>query len=138
MGDQRLQDLEQRRAAGDARVALCAYRPGGSTPPRDLGDHGVQIRPLYAWSGYRTNEVFFSDVRVPLSNLIGELNQGWAYITGALDLERGALTNAGDMHRAVGDLVALARQPRRDGTVPADNPAFCRRLAQAEADVEAA
>ena len=103
-----------------------------------IGDPGVQIRPLYAWSGYRTNEVFFSDVRVPLSNLIGELNHGWAYITGALDLERGALTNAGDMHRAVGDLVALARQPRRDGTVPADNPAFCRRLAQAEADVEAA
>ena len=103
-----------------------------------IDDPGVQIRPLYAWSGYRTNEVFFSDVRVPVSNLIGELNQGWAYITGALDLERGALTNAGDMHRAVGDLVALARQPRRDGTVPADNAAFCRRLAQAEADVEAA
>jgi alkylation response protein AidB-like acyl-CoA dehydrogenase len=103
-----------------------------------IDDPGVQIRPLYAWSGYRTNEVFFSDVRVPLSNLIGELNHGWAYITGALDLERGALTNAGDMHRAVGDLTALARQPRRDGTVPADNPAFCRRLAQAEADVQAA
>jgi 3-oxocholest-4-en-26-oyl-CoA dehydrogenase alpha subunit len=60
---------------------------------------GVQIRPLYAWSGYRTNEVHFRDVRVPVTNLVGEANQGWTYITGALDLERGALTNAGDLRR---------------------------------------
>jgi alkylation response protein AidB-like acyl-CoA dehydrogenase len=102
-------------------------------------DHpGVEIRPLYAWSGYRTNEVFFTDVRVPAGNLIGEVNRGWTYITGALDLERGALTNAGDLRRALEDLKELARQPLRDGTVPTASPAFRRRLAQAEADVEVA
>jgi 3-oxocholest-4-en-26-oyl-CoA dehydrogenase alpha subunit len=99
---------------------------------------GVEIRPLYAWSGYRTNETFFNDVRVPATNLIGEVNAGWTYITGALDLERGALTNAGDLRRAVDDLVALAGQPMRDGSVPADDPALRRRLVQAEADVEVA
>lgn len=99
---------------------------------------GVQIRPLYAWSGYRTNEVHFRDVRVPVTNLVGEVNRGWTYITGALDLERGALTNAGDLRRAVDDLRELARRPRRDGTVPAHNAALRRRLAQAEADVEVA
>ncbi|AKK26536.1 acyl-CoA dehydrogenase family protein [Mycobacterium sp. EPa45] len=99
---------------------------------------GVRIRPLIAWSGYRTNEVFFDDVRVPVTNLIGEENRGWSYITGALDLERGALTNAGDLRRALDELQVLARMPRRDGTVPIDNPGFRRRLAQAEADVEVA
>ncbi len=99
---------------------------------------GVDIRPLYAWSGYRTNEVHFRDVRVPVTNLIGDVNQGWTYITGALDLERGALTNAGDLRRAVDELRTLARQPRRDGTVPADSPALRRRLAHAEADVAVA
>ena len=99
---------------------------------------GVEIRPLYAWSGYRTNETFFRDVRVPASNLIGEVNAGWTYITGALDLERGALTNAGDLRRALDDLIALAGQPTRDGSVPGQDPAFRRRLAQAEADVEVA
>ncbi|SPM27051.1 acyl-CoA dehydrogenase family protein [Mycobacterium terramassiliense] len=99
---------------------------------------GVEIRPLYAWSGYRTNEVHFRDVRVPVTNLIGEVNRGWTYITGALDLERGALTNAGDLRRAVDDLHRLARSPRRDGTVPAHDPALRRRLALAEADVEVA
>ncbi|OBH04254.1 acyl-CoA dehydrogenase [Mycobacterium sp. E2699] len=99
---------------------------------------GIEIRPLYSWSGYRTNEVHFRDVRVPVTNLIGEVNRGWTYITGALDLERGALTNAGDLRRAVDDLLLLARGPRRDGTVPADDPALRRRLARAEADVEVA
>jgi len=33
---------------------------------------GIEIRPLYAWSGYRTNEVFFDAVRVPVGNLIGD------------------------------------------------------------------
>ena len=99
---------------------------------------GVEIRPLYAWSGYRTNETFFNDVRVPVTNLIGEVNAGWTYITGALDLERGALTNAGDLRRALDDLVALAARPARDGSVPLQNNAFRRRLAQAEADVDVA
>ncbi len=91
---------------------------------------GIEIRPLYAWSGYRTNEVFFDSVRVPVGNLIGELNRGWTYITGALDLERGALTNAGDMRRALDELTELAPD--------AQTPGFRRRLAQAEADVEVA
>lgn len=99
---------------------------------------GIDIRPLYAWSGYRTNEVHFHDVRVPVTNLIGEINRGWTYITGALDLERGALTNAGDLRRAVEDLHELSRDPRRDGTVPADDASLRRRLAQAEADVAVA
>jgi len=102
-------------------------------------DHpGVTIRPLTAWSGYRTNEAFFDDVRVPATNLIGEVNKGWRYITGALDLERGALTNAGDLRRAVDDLLELARRPRRDGVVPAHDPTVRRRLALLDADVEVA
>lgn len=99
---------------------------------------GVTIRPLITWSGFRTNEVFFDDVRVPATNLVGEVNQGWRYITGALDLERGALTNAGDLRRAVDDLVELARTPREDGAVPAHDPEVRRQLARLDADVEAA
>ena len=71
---------------------------------------GIEIRPLITWADFRTNETFFTDVRVPRTNLIGEVNRGWQYITGALDLERGALTNAGDLRRAVDDLIELARR----------------------------
>ncbi|NLT31089.1 MAG: acyl-CoA dehydrogenase [Propionibacterium sp.] len=99
---------------------------------------GVEIRPIHAWSDYRTNAAFFDQVRVPVTNLIGEENKGWQYITGALDLERGALTNAGDLRRAVDDLLALAREPRSDGRIPADDPVTVRALMDLEADVEVA
>ena len=88
--------------------------------------------------GVCTNEVFFDEVRVPVGNLIGEVNRGWTYITGALDLERGALTNAGDLRRALDELIELVGRPRRDGSIPLQTCSFRRRLAQAEADVEAA
>ncbi|MEB8326563.1 acyl-CoA dehydrogenase family protein [Dietzia kunjamensis] len=99
---------------------------------------GVTIRPIMAWSDYRTNETFFDNVRVPATNLIGEVNQGWRYITGALDLERGALTNVGDLRRSVDDLLAAAVREREDGTRPVDDPLLRRAIAQLDADVEAA
>ncbi|MDI9917534.1 acyl-CoA dehydrogenase family protein [Rhodococcus sp. IEGM 1379] len=99
---------------------------------------GIVIRPITAWSGYRTNETFFDNVRVPATNLIGEVDKGWKYITGALDLERGALTNAGDLRRAVDDLLILSREIREDGTRPVDSADVRRNLAQLDADVELA
>ena len=99
---------------------------------------GVEIRPLITWPDFRTNEAFFTDVRVPETNLIGEVNQGWRYITGALDLERGALTNAGDLRRAVDELAQVARLPLPDGRRPADDPQVCRSIARLDAEVEIA
>ena len=91
---------------------------------------GMEIRPLYAWSGYRTNETFFNDVRVPVTNLIGEVNAG-------LDLHH---RRAGPRARRVDQRrrpASRARRPDRDGRLDPD-PVFRRRLAQAEADVEVA
>jgi alkylation response protein AidB-like acyl-CoA dehydrogenase len=103
-----------------------------------LNSPGIEVRPLIAWHDYPTNETFFTDVRVPRTNLIGELNSGWEYITGALTLERGALTNAGDLRRAVDDLIALAKVRREDGSRPADDAVVRRRIAQLDAEVEVA
>jgi alkylation response protein AidB-like acyl-CoA dehydrogenase len=102
-----------------------------------LSAPGIEIRPLWAWSGARTNEVFFHDVRVPSTNLIGEPNRGWRYIIEALDLERGAVAHVGDLRRAVDDLVAAAQAPSasRVSVASAD---MRRKIAQLDADVEIA
>src|SRR5689334_6100778 len=97
---------------------------------------GIEVRPLITWDDFRTNETFFTNVRVPKTNLIGEVNRGWQYITGALDLERGALTNAGDLRRAVDEVIAAARVTLADGSRPLDNPDVRRKIAQLDADVE--
>lgn len=54
----------------------------------DLKSPGVTIQPVQVMGGWRVNAVFYDDVRVPVSNLVGEENQGWRVITGNLDEER--------------------------------------------------
>ena len=52
---------------------------------------GVARRPFASASGLDDqdfNEVFFTDVRVPAENLVGEINQGWRVATGSLGHER--------------------------------------------------
>ncbi|MCU1659280.1 MAG: putative acyl-CoA dehydrogenase [Pseudonocardiales bacterium] len=99
---------------------------------------GVDVRPLVTWPDLTTNETFFTDVRVPQTNLIGEVNRGWQYITGALDLERGALTNAGDLRRAVDELIDVAGCEVPQGHRPIDDDHVRRAIARLDADVEVA
>jgi 3-oxocholest-4-en-26-oyl-CoA dehydrogenase alpha subunit len=99
---------------------------------------GIEVRPLIGWHGQRTNETFFTDVRVPKSNLIGEVNKGWQYITGALALERAVINTAGELRRSVDDVIETARMPLPDGRRPIDSPDIRRKIAQIDADVEVA
>lgn len=54
----------------------------------DMKTPGIEVRPLWTMGERRTNATFWEDVRVPATNLIGELNRGWYYISSALDFER--------------------------------------------------
>jgi 3-oxocholest-4-en-26-oyl-CoA dehydrogenase alpha subunit len=100
---------------------------------------GVDIRPLWTWGDFRTNEVFFTDVRVPSTNLIGSVNEGWRYIMAALDFER---VNNGTfvygVRKALEQLARWTRQAFVDGQVLAEKPSVRRDLAQLDRDVHIA
>jgi 3-oxocholest-4-en-26-oyl-CoA dehydrogenase alpha subunit len=76
-----------------------AVRTNSDVPKREgisliivpIGSPGVSIQEIKTWGDYRTNIVYFDDVRVPYGNLIGEVNEGWRYITAALEVERVSL-----------------------------------------------
>jgi alkylation response protein AidB-like acyl-CoA dehydrogenase len=73
----------------------------------DLASPGVQIRPIMNIAGEQEFcEVFFSDVRVPVQNLLGTLNEGWTIAKTLLGHERIWVGGPG-MCRAA---LALARQ----------------------------
>ena len=58
----------------------------------DMKSPGVTVRPLRQITGEADfNEVFFENVRVPKTNLLGELNEGWQIAISALQNERGIL-----------------------------------------------
>ncbi len=55
----------------------------------DLSSPGIEVRPIATTLGYhRINEVFFDDVFVPTSALLGPENDGWRVATTALAFER--------------------------------------------------
>ncbi len=61
----------------------------------DMKSPGVTVRPLINLAdGHMFNEVFFEDVRVPASNVLGEVNRGWYIGTTTLDFERSSIGNA--------------------------------------------
>ncbi|MGB4862687.1 MAG: acyl-CoA dehydrogenase family protein [Tepidiformaceae bacterium] len=61
----------------------------------DMKSPGVTVRPLINLAGgHMFNEVFFEDVRVPATNVLGEINRGWYIGTTTLDFERSSIGNA--------------------------------------------
>jgi alkylation response protein AidB-like acyl-CoA dehydrogenase len=55
----------------------------------DLNTPGITIRPIVNMAGEdEFCEVFFDDVRIPRSNLVGEINQGWTVAKALLGHER--------------------------------------------------
>ena len=57
---------------------------------------GIEIRPITEMTGGHTfNEVFFTDVRIPAANLIGDLNDGWRLAKVTLGNERVSLSTGG-------------------------------------------
>ena len=62
----------------------------------DLKAPGVEIRPIHQIDGGKHfNEVFFTDVRIPAENLLGEMNNGWRQATAMLMYERVAIGSMG-------------------------------------------
>ncbi len=58
----------------------------------DMRSPGIEIRPLFQMTGdAEFNEIFFTDLRVPHSNLLGEVGDGWRVATTTLMNERVAL-----------------------------------------------
>ncbi len=79
----------------------------------DMHASGVEVRPLRQITGEAEfNEIFFSDVEVPVENALGEIGQGWQVAMTTLLHERGTLGFAlsAALDANVRALVALARE----------------------------
>jgi 3-oxocholest-4-en-26-oyl-CoA dehydrogenase alpha subunit len=62
---------------------------------------GFSWTPVRTVAGLTTSATYYADIRVPVSNLVGEENKGWPLITNQLNHERVALTSAAPLQAAL-------------------------------------
>jgi len=105
----------------------------------DMKSAGVEVRPLRQMTGESEfNELFFRDVRVPVENILGKVNDGWNVAMSTLMYERGSY--GARLHlifkRYITRLIELSRTIQRNGRPAAEDPLIRQKLAQCSAEIE--
>ena len=99
---------------------------------------GIEVRPIKNMGGGAMfAEVFFNDVRVPVENRLGQEGEGWKVTVSALAHERSSIAEVTALQRMVESIRDLARRCTKNGRPASEDPGIRRRIAQADAKVEA-
>ena len=99
---------------------------------------GIDIRPMITMSDERTNEVYYDDVKVPKSRLVGEKNKGFYYIMEAIDSERNHVFAPARLWPIVDDLVAYVKETSYQGKSLAEDPFVQNKIAWMAIELEVA
>jgi pimeloyl-CoA dehydrogenase large subunit len=104
----------------------------------DMTTPGITVRPIITLEGrHEVNEVFFDNVRVPASHLVGEENKGWDYAKFLLANERTGIARIGLSKERLARVRRLAQEmPAGEGTVWDDRD-FRERVHQVEIELKA-
>ncbi|WP_417601879.1 acyl-CoA dehydrogenase family protein [Pararhodobacter oceanensis] len=104
----------------------------------DMDTPGIEVRPIILIDGvHEVNEVWFTDVRVPVENLVGEENKGWTYAKYLLTHERTGIAGVGFCNAGLDALKRVAKTEMHHGRPLIENPHFAARLARIEIDLMA-
>lgn len=104
----------------------------------DMNTPGIQVNPIHSIDGVHSlNEVTFDDVRVPVSNRIGEENKGWTYAKALLAHERTAIAGVADSKLTLETIRDVASQEVNGGERLIDQPSFQQRFADIEIELMA-
>ncbi len=105
----------------------------------DMKSPGITVNPLLNYYGAHIfNEVFFDNVRVPASNLVGEENKGWYHLMQSLASERHSLGPPlyGNVRRLLDELAGYAKETQYDGKPLSQNLGVRHMLADAAVEAE--
>jgi alkylation response protein AidB-like acyl-CoA dehydrogenase len=107
----------------------------------DMRSPGIDIRPIRTIDGGQDfAEVFYDEVRIPLGNVVGDINDGWSVAMSTLSFERGTAFTIHQVQlmNSVERLIDVAkRRTSINGRPVIADEALAQRLARARADVAA-
>ena len=129
-----------------AQMMFCLVRTEPDVPKHQgisyllipMESPGIEIRPLVDMTldaGF--NEVFFTDVRIPAENIVGERGQGWLVANKTLVHERGSLGDPTVIVSRMNQLIGLMKTETLDGTRIIDKPVFRDRVMKIQGRVVA-
>jgi acyl-CoA dehydrogenase len=99
---------------------------------------GFSYTPVHTVAGVGTSATYYQDVRVPVTNLVGELNGGWSLITNQLNHERVSLTSSAPLTMSLKLVREWAQQTKNpDGNRVIDSEWVQIALGRAHAKIEA-
>ena len=128
-----------------ANMIFCLVRTDRDVKPQegisflliDMTTPGVEVRPIITLDGeHEVNEVFFTDVKVPADNLVGQENKGWTCAKYLLTYERTNIAGVGFSDAALVRLKLIAARTLKNGQPLVRDPLFAARLARVEIDLE--
>ena len=99
---------------------------------------GITIQPATTMYDGTFANIFYDDVRIPLENIVGEVNGGWKVLTGALAFERG-LVGGGIVLKVAHAFEQLRRHviaTESDGPSPGDDPIVRDKIATLACEIE--
>jgi alkylation response protein AidB-like acyl-CoA dehydrogenase len=103
----------------------------------DMKSRGVELRPIRLLDGgAEVNEVFLTDVEVPVGNLVGDENRGWSCAKYLLTYERTNIAGTGFSLAALAQLKQLAAKTTRNGRPLAMIRSLPPGMARVEIDLE--
>ena len=103
----------------------------------DMKSPGIMVRPLTNMLGSNAfNQVYYDSVRVPRENVVGEENRGWYVATTTLDFERSGIQRVMYAYRTLDEVIAYAKETRRNGGRLIDHPVVRHKLAELKIEFE--
>lgn len=98
---------------------------------------GIEMREVVTMEARTCNDVFFTDVRVPVSAVVGEAGQGWKQLMRGLSVERMIIAafSIGAARRSLDDAVAYMREREAFGQSIATFQALRHRVADLATDI---
>jgi len=123
------------RTAEDRHGGLSMILVPNDTPGLDIRKMNTMVRKSLG-----TTEIFLTDVRVPVENMIGEVNKGWEYIGQHLEYERLSLAASyvGNARTALDDTIAYTKDRTQFGRSLSSFQVLKHRMVENECELQAA
>ena len=104
----------------------------------DMTSEGVEVSPIMLLGDlHSVNTVTFTDVRVPVENLVGEQDKGWTYAKGLLTHERTGIAMVARSQLALTRLRQYATDAQVDGGTLLDQDDFKRKVSEIDVELTA-